>query len=181
MHLYQFSVVFINNMIKNNRWIILKDVGTNKHGQTLSLCRCECGTERIVIKTAIKQNHSKSCGCLQKEIASQQFRKLGKSQVGKNNPRWKGGKFIRRGYVFIHSPNHPRTTQKYVLEHVLVMEKKLGRFLLPNETVHHKNGIKHDNRIDNLELWSSNHPSGQRAEDLIKHAKEILMTYKDYQ
>lgn len=166
-----------------NRWTIIKETGTNKHGHKLVLCRCQCGTEKIVSQTTVKCGKSKSCGCLSREMATEFFREMGKKNVGENSPTWNGGKFIRKGYVMVHSPNHPRSQDRkspYVQEHVLVMEKKIGRYLLPNETVHHKNGIKDDNRIDNLELWTSNHPAGQQVEDLISYAKNILETYKDY-
>lgn len=76
---------------------------------------------------------------------------------GKNNPNWKGGRFIStQGYVYILKPNHPHITKiGYIAEHRLVIEKKLGRYLLSTERVHHLNGIKSDNREENLELFSS--------------------------
>ncbi len=90
---------------------------------------------------------------------------------GKDNPKWKGGKYTdERGYVLLsgrweHPNRHP--TRGTVAEHRVVMETQLGRVLARHENVHHKNGVRHDNRIDNLELWAVPQPYGQRVDDLV--------------
>jgi hypothetical protein len=60
-----------------------------------------------------------------------------------------------------------------ILEHRAVMERVIGRPLRPFETAHHKNGIRHDNRPSNLELWTRPQPAGQRPEDLVDWVLEF--------
>jgi hypothetical protein len=84
-----------------------------------------------------------------------------RNQTENNNPNWNGGKKISNGYVIIRQPYHPRNVNGYVPEHILIMELQLGRFLKyygfndsRNEIVHHINGKKEDNRIENLQLMT---------------------------
>lgn len=93
---------------------------------------------------------------------------------------WKGGRIKdNHGYIqVLLNKTHPANYDGYVLEHVLVMEKLLGRYLSKQENVHHINGIRNDNRPENLELWSTFQPKGQRVSDKIKWAKEILKKYE---
>ena len=81
------------------------------------------------------------------------------------------------GYVEVYQAEHPSAHKGWVLEHRIVMERMLGRLLFPGENVHHKNGLRADNRQDNLELWAVAQPYGQRVEDLVQWAREILDRY----
>lgn len=83
------------------------------------------------------------------------------------------------GYVSVKVPKgHPmRMANGYVMEHRLVMAEAIGRPLQKFENVHHINGVKDDNRIENLELWNTYQPAGQRIPDKVSWALEILRLY----
>ena len=83
---------------------------------------------------------------------------------GENTSHWKGGRRKHSGYIMVYSPDHPCANNGAVMEHRLVMEKHLGRYLDTTEVVHHLNGIKDDNRIENLQLV-------KRGEHVSNHFK----------
>lgn len=82
------------------------------------------------------------------------------------------GTVANNGYVRI------QVEGQHFFEHRVIMEEIIGRQLRPEEQVHHKNGIRHDNRPENLELWSSSHPSGQRIDDMVDWCIEFLRDYR---
>ena len=94
--------------------------------------------------------------------------KMGK-HIGPKNPAWKGGRKKSGGYIFIWSPHHPYAGKSgYVKENRLVVEKHIGRFLKPEESCHHINGIKDDNRPEKLMAFTSD-----RVHQLFEHGKAI--------
>src|SRR3990167_2240705 len=86
---------------------------------------------------------------------------------GENHPQWRGGRQkMGLGYIQIYMPEHPNADKRgRILEHRLVMERTLGRKLNKGEIVHHKNGVRGDNRPENLKLYESN---GKHLSDEMK-------------
>ena len=132
--------------------------------QNTAICRCHCGKKYYARAASVKYGGSLSCGCL---------RKL----RGQDHYAWKGGKTKNSdGYVRLRYRDIEGNTVS-IFEHRKIMQDHLGRDLRDTEYVHHKNGVRDDNRIENLELWSSSQPPGQRIDDLVKWAFEIIDLY----
>jgi len=123
----------------------LKKYKIKRYGQ---IRKCKyCGDNIFVIDSAIKRGSGHFCNkqCMGKWKS--------KNRKGKNHWNWKGGRINYNGYIYAYCPHHPNATTKgkgYMMEHRLVMENKIGRYLTKDEIIHHKNGIRDDNRIENL-------------------------------
>jgi len=137
------------------------------------LCKCDCGNDKITYTWLLTGGHTKSCGCLSQELC--------KKRCGVNHPSWKTGRCKNnKGYIRLINPKalgYTIATKPRTMEHTAVMAEHLGRPLYEDESVHHKNGIRDDNRLENLELMIC-HPAGHRVSDEIKYAEEILKKYK---
>jgi len=133
-----------------------------------------CPVSRTQIWRLLKKFNIKTRKNYSEEIKQKQR----EHKIGEKNPNWKGGTVINsNGYALILKRNHPHSNNRsYVKRSKLVMEKYLGRYLEPEEVVHHENEIRHDDRKENLRLFES------KGKHMVFHNKmrqNMLLEIKD--
>ena len=146
----------MNEKYKDKNWLYNEYINKNR---TLKEIALECGVSIVAI------HNWKEKFQIPKAI-----------RKGEKSCKWKGGICIRKdGFRWIYKPNHPRANVGYVPEHVLVMEKEIERFIKKDELVHHLNGNKLDNSLQNLFLCKS------RSEHIKIHTSLRNLIYYFYQ
>jgi hypothetical protein len=131
----------------------------------------KAGLEKM--RVANRGNQYKTGFALSREARE----RISQARKGKfNNPSEYGGHKKKRsdGYIKVYLPSHPYCTKDgYVMEHILVMEKEIGRYITRDEVVHHQNHIRDDNRIENLQLMTfKEHASLHMRERWAKRREE---------
>lgn len=126
---------------KCGRLTVIKENGKTTEGRVSWLCRCECGKFKTVAGKHLRSGDVKSCGCLHLDAAMERVRKNEKP-IGHE-------RINNKGYIVV------KTKEGFRRKHVYVMEQRLGRKLRQGEVVHHVDGNKLNNTIENLEVMLS--------------------------
>jgi len=99
-----------------------------------------------------------------------------RDQLGKNNSMWSGGKIEHHGYILIKDRDHPRSDNRgYVPEHVLIIEKNIGRYLKHDEVIHHLDRNKKNNIISNLKLMKAKDHNELHKKLSMYNKKKIIL------
>lgn len=152
--------------------------GIRKDADARNTFTCkQCGKTENRRRNASGKIYRNQKYCSQEcKVANQMARATQRFETGEYRKHIK-----RNGYVWIVVPQLSRTgTRRFIMEHRYVMAQHLGRELYKEETVHHRDGNRQNNSLDNLELFSSRHGPGQRVIDKVAFAIEILHLYPEF-
>ncbi len=163
----------------------------SKRTDVFVLVECRCGNSRWTKRSRImdaKRTNSYTGLCYDCVVV-ENGQKYGRSNLpdtrprewddalrGENNHQWKGGWTTKSGYIYVYMPDHPNANgDGYIAEHRLIMEKHLGRHLAKEEVVHHVNGLRWDNRIENLEVLDKHkHHSAHKPPTFVELLQALL-------
>ena len=154
-------------------------INFDKRCKNKEVWRCHCGCKTDIAKYNRNGLIYYAAGHGKK---GKRYPNENRNQQGNKNNNYKGGRIIDSfGYIQIECKGHPRATKKgnYVKEHILVMEKHLGRYLTKYERVHHINGNKSDNRIENLKLMTHGEHSSFHRKEELKHGKKHFKRHEN--
>jgi hypothetical protein len=143
---------------------------------------CICGNDTYIRPYRLKRlarigfTCSRSCSS---ELKKEKYK-------SDNNPKWRGGTTNDHGYLLIYSKDHPRKTKScYALAHHLIMEESIGRFLKyiskghkDNEVVHHIDGDKANNQLENLSLMTTQSHNELHRTFFDKHVRKLIQLGK---
>ena len=154
-----------------NKDRLLQEAKDKRKLEAVNPCCCGCGT--LVRKKWVWGHNVKV------NPTPQNLGKYIKGMKGKNSPNWKGGHYLNDGYSYLYYPNHPNSTKSgYILEHRLVMEVYIGRFLEKQEVVHHIDHNKLNNDTNNLILCENQKEHNLLHKKIINELGQYVPTEK---
>ena len=141
------------------------------------IVKCDCGNEADYSVQAVKSKKATHCGCEKIEVPPTTLDIVDGKLVTSANKCFNKAGYVT--YSILRGEYNGRVFNGPYSEHKLIYEMYYGVTLTSNQNIHHKNGVRDDNHIDNLELWDTSQPAGQRVLDKLSYYFELVKSHSD--